>query len=180
MPCFEERMLRTIAKLRDYFEIEKPYQINTDDARNDMGPSIGRYPGDTYDGETNDGDDIGHPWPLCTGNLARYYYQCMLEITARPSIQITENMRSFFGQIGFDYVGEISKASLQYKELLGALLTAGDRLMRAIVYHSDHLELSEQNNRNTGMCSSVRNLTWSYSSFLAASRTRREMAVNAI
>lgn len=177
MPCFDERMLRTVAKLREVFE--PLYPINAVDAAIDMGPSIGRYPGDYYDGTPNEGEDGGHPWPLCTGNLARFYYQCMVELTTRPSIVITEGMRPFFKQIGCSHTGEISKSSLQYKEVLGALLTAGDRLMRAIVRHSDHLELSEQNDRNTGLCMSVRNLTWSYSSFLAASRTR-EMAVNAI
>jgi len=44
--------------------------------------------------------------------------------------------------------------------------------MRAIVYHSDHLELSEQFDRTHGTCMSVRSLTWSYSSFIASSRIR--------
>lgn len=187
MPCFDERMLRTIAKLREVFE--NIYPINEIDAKSDMGPSIGRYPGDCYDGimdddkngVTHDDNNIGHPWPLCTASLARFYYQCMLELDARPSpsIVITEGMLPFFNQIGFTHTGEISKSSPRYKAVLGTLLTAGDKLMRAIVHHSDFLELSEQNSRYTGMCSSVRSLTWSYSSFMAASRTR-EMVVNAI
>jgi glucoamylase len=46
--------------------------------------------------------------------------------------------------------------------------------MRAIVFHSDHLELSEQNDRDNGFSLSVRSLTWSYSSFIAAARTREK------
>lgn len=98
----------------------------------------------------------------------------MSELTTRPSIEVTAAMLPFFSQIGFTQTGKISKSSSQYKEILSALLMAGDKLMRAIVHHSDHLELSEQNDRDTGHCRSVRSLTWSYSSFLAASRTREK------
>lgn len=170
LSCFDERMLVTVSKLRDKFV--NLYPINHKDAENDIGPLIGRYPGDYFDGTINEGGDMGHPWPLCTANLARYYYQCMVELANTPDIVITDPMKHFFSQIGFDHTGDISKSSLKYKELHGALLTAGDKLMRAIVYHSDHLELSEQFDRIHGTCMSVRSLTWSYSSFIAASRTR--------
>jgi glucoamylase len=67
LPCFDERMLATVAKLRDKFE--KLYPINEQDQKLDIGPLIGRYPGDMYDGTVNQGGDMGHPWPLCTANL---------------------------------------------------------------------------------------------------------------
>jgi glucoamylase len=177
MACFDERMLRTVAKLREHFSAA--YPINVADAEQNMGPMLGRYPDDRYDGTPNEGQDNGHPWPLCTANLARFYYQCLLDLTASPSIVISGGMAQFFDQIGFNHTGPISKSSQRYKDLIGALLTAGDKLMRAVVYHSDYLELSEQNDRDSGMCTSVRSLTWSYSSFIAASRTR-EMAKSAI
>lgn len=53
-----------------------------------------------------------------------------------------------------------------------ALLAAGDAMLHAIVYHSDHLELSEQFDATTGYEKSVRNLTWSYAAFLSATRAR--------
>jgi glucoamylase len=68
--------------------------------------------------------------------------------------------------------GKIDESFPEYKDLQSALLLAGDKLMRAIVYHSDHLELSEQFDRTHGTCMSVRSLTWSYSSFIASSRIR--------
>ena len=172
MPCFTERMLRTAAKLRAFFE--KLYPINAHDAALDMGPSIGRYPKDHYDGTIGEWDDQGHPWPLCTANLARFYYQCAVELGATTGFEITGPMAEFFGQTGVGHSGQVEKASQRYKEVLVGLVGAGDRLMRAIVYHSDHLELSEQTDRQSGMCRSVRSLTWSYSSFLAASRTREK------
>ena len=170
LPCFDERMLATVAKLRDKFE--KLYPINDQDQEIDIGPLIGRYPGDKYDGTVNQGEDMGHPWPLCTANLARFYYQCIIEIADIPSVSIVETMEPFFQQIGFSKSGKIDKSSPEYNELQNCLLIAGDKLMRAIVFHSDHLELSEQFDRTHGTCMSVRSLTWSYSSFIASSRIR--------
>ena len=172
LTCFDERMIATVAKLRD--EFEKLYPINEQDRELDIGPLIGRYPGDKYDGTVNQGEDMGHPWPLCTANLARFYYQCMIEIANIPYVTITEPMEPFFKQIGFKQSGKISKSSREYNDLQSALLSAGDKLMRAIVYHSDHLELSEQFDRTHGTCMSVRSLTWSYSSFIASSRIREK------
>ena len=53
-----------------------------------------------------------------------------------------------------------------------ALTGAGDAMLRAVVFHSDHLELSEQFDGTTGYEKSVRNLTWSYAAFLSAVRAR--------
>ena len=172
LTCFNERMIATVAKLRDVFE--KLYPINEQDRALDIGPLMGRYPGDKYDGTVNQGEDMGHPWPLCTANLARYYYQCIIEIANVPCVTITELMEPFFKQIGFEQSGQIEKSSPGYNDLQSALLNAGDKLMRAIVYHSDHLELSEQLDRTHGTCMSVRSLTWSYSSFIASSRIREK------
>ena len=101
----------------------------------------------------------------------------MVEIAKIPSVTIVETMEPFFKQIGFSRSGKIDKSSPGYKDLQNCLLIAGDKLMRAIVYHSDHLELSEQFDRTHGTCMSVRSLTWSYSSFIASSRIR-EIAIS--
>jgi glucoamylase len=103
----------------------------------------------------------------------------MVEVANVPSITITEAMELFFQQIGFRQSGKIDQSSPEYNDLQNCLLIAGDKLMRAIVYHSDHLELSEQFDRTHGTCMSVRSLTWSYSSFIASSRIR-EQAISTI
>jgi glucoamylase len=54
-----------------------------------------------------------------------------------------------------------------------ALRSAGDAMLRAIVYHSDHFELSEQFDADTGFEKSVANLSWSYAAFLSAVRARK-------
>jgi glucoamylase len=53
-----------------------------------------------------------------------------------------------------------------------ALQSAGDQMLQAIIFHSDHLELSEQFDATTGYEKSVTNLSWSYASFLSAVRAR--------
>ena len=45
-------------------------------------------------------------------------------------------------------------------------------MLQALIFHSDNLELSEQFDATTGYEKSVSNLTWSYASFLSATRTR--------
>ena len=45
-------------------------------------------------------------------------------------------------------------------------------MLQAIVFHSDHLELSEQFDATTGYEKSVSNLSWSYTSFLPAVRAK--------
>jgi glucoamylase len=53
-------------------------------------------------------------------------------------------------------------------DVAGKLQDAGDAMLAAVIYHSDHLELSEQFDGITGYEKSVRNLTWSYAAFLSA------------
>lgn len=43
-------------------------------------------------------------------------------------------------------------------------------MLRAVIYHSDHIELSEQFDGTSGYEKSVSNLTWSYAAFLSAVR----------
>jgi glucoamylase len=47
-------------------------------------------------------------------------------------------------------------------------------MVRAVIYHSDNLELSEQFDGDTGYERSVHNLTWSYAAYLSAMRARAE------
>jgi glucoamylase len=49
-------------------------------------------------------------------------------------------------------------------------------MLQAVVYHSDHFELSEQFDAVTGFEKSVSNLSWSYAAFLSAVRARSAAA----
>jgi len=70
----------------------------------------------------------------------------------------------FFGPLGID-------AATPFAAAADVLDAAGDRMLAALILHSDHLELSEQFDRTTGFEKSVANLTWSYAAYLSAVRT---------
>lgn len=141
------------------------YPINIEDQHRGIGPLMGRYPGDTYDGDVAHPVRGGHPWPLCTANFAELYYKLALEIERTRKVPMDALSREFFAQVGVSEEASPAAAS-------AALHEAGDMMMRAVVFHSDHYELSEQYDGTSGFEKSVRDLTWSYAAFLSALRAK--------
>jgi glucoamylase len=129
-----------------------------------MGPLFGRYPGDVYDGDTDErvGD---HPWALCTAAFAQLCYEVAAAIKTSGQVPQDALAGPFFEQVGVTTTAAAADA-------VQSLVDAGDSMLRAIVFHSDHLELSEQFDGITGYEKSVRNLTWSYAAYLSAVRSR--------
>lgn len=164
------RIIRSAAAIRDAFE--PLYPINAADAEREIGPLIGRYPEDDYDGDVLEQPNEGHPWPVSTAVFAEFYYTLAKEIGALPSFTITPDTRRFFAQIGVSAQSTMQAGTPAFRDLVAALVLAGDKMLRAVVFHSDHLELNEQNDRHTGFAKSVRNLTWSYAAFISAARAR--------
>jgi len=166
VPCTDTKLLATAAQLISQWADESSpevYPVNLTDARLGVGPMLGRYPGDLYDGGS---DSLGdHPWALCTANFAQLYYELANEIESSGSLPLDERSETFFGQIGIT-------ASTKVQSAVEVLRDAGDAMLRAVVYHSDHLELSEQFDGISGYEKSVRDLTWSYAAFLSAARAR--------
>lgn len=169
IPCTDTKLLATAAQVRRQWEDpDSPdhYQINiTDKSNQGIGPLLGRYPGDVYDGDTNDPNAGDHPWALCTCNFAELYYTLANQIEKSQVVPLDSLSTPFFGQIGVT-------SSTSTASTVSALEDAGDAMLSAVIYHSDHLELSEQFDGITGYEKSVRNLTWSYASFLSAVRAR--------
>lgn len=169
IPVTDTRLLATAALLRgQWADSDSPsaYPINISDwAGLGIGPMMGRYPGDTYDGDLSDNVMGGHPWALCTANFAELYYRLGSEIARKRKVPYDENSSAFFGQVG---VGADTKP----QAAVAALDRAADEMLQAVIYHSDHLELSEQFDAATGFEKSVRNLTWSYAAFISAVRER--------
>ena len=163
----DARLLATAARLwsqwadpgSKYF-----YPINGDDARRGIGPMLGRYPGDVYDGDT-DAQAGDHPWALTTANFAELYYRLASRIASSRTLPADSLAAPFFAQVGID-------ATTAPLDAVAALRAAGDRMLQAIVFHSDHFELSEQFDAVTGFEKSVSNLSWSYAAFLSAIRAR--------
>ncbi len=168
IPCTDTKLLATAARLRSQWADDTSsfaYPINHDDAEKGLGPLLGRYPGDVYDGDESGPQSVGHPWALCTANLAELYYRLAKAIVQNNALPFDDFSQPFFAQLSITRSSAVSDAAQ-------ALRAAGDAMLRAVIYHSDHYELSEQFDRATGFEKSVSNLTWSYASFLSALRAR--------
>jgi glucoamylase len=166
----DPKLLATAAKVRGQWADDgSPYQYPIDRADRvlGIGPLLGRYPGDTYDGDGTDPTQ-GHPWAPCTCNFAQLYYELAKAIIAGAPVPNDPLAQPFLAQIGVD-------PSTPSTDAVAALRQAGDRMLYAIVYHSDNLQLSEQFDRTTGYEKSVSNLSWSYAAFLSAVRTRKQI-----
>lgn len=69
--CTDPKLLSTAAQIRRSYVNggSAAYPVNDDDQTRGLGPLIGRYPSDRYDGNTADGiNDERHPWAVCTLN----------------------------------------------------------------------------------------------------------------
>lgn len=171
IPRTDTKLLATAAKLRDQWANDNSvdvYPINQTDRNLGLGPLLGRYPGDDYDGGS---PSLGkHPWALCTSNLSELYYGLAQDLLDnKQNIQlnnlIDDLSQTFFAQVGVDK----NTAKLDAAQLL---INAGDAMLKSVIFHSDHLELSEQFDGVNGYEKSVKNLTWSYAAFLSAVRAR--------
>jgi glucoamylase len=165
VPCTDTKLLATAAAIRKQWAdptSDRVYPINTTDPAG-IGPLIGRYPGDTYDGE-NWAPAKGHPWAVCTASFAELYYN-LASAVGGSTVPYDDLSSMFFSQVGIT-------ENTSPAEAAAALRAEGDRMLKVIIYHSDHLSLSEQFDAVTGYEKSVHDLTWSYASFLSAVRAR--------
>jgi glucoamylase len=167
IPVTDTKLLATAAQLRSQWADPDSgyfYPINGADQQRGIGPLLGRYPGDVYDGDTDAlvGD---HPWAVSTANFAELYYRLAEQVTTTGMVPLDSLSGAFFSQVGID-------ASTAPAAAAAALADAGDQMLQAVIFHSDNLELSEQFDATTGYEKSVSNLSWSYASFLSAVRAR--------
>jgi glucoamylase len=163
----DTKLLATAALLRSQWADSTSnyfYPINGADQQRGIGPLLGRYPGDVYDGDSN--AQVGdHPWAVSSANFAELYYRLAKQITTAGTVPLDNLSADFFSQVGVN-------GSTTPVAAAAALQSAGDQILQAVVFHSDHLELSEQFDATSGYEKSVSNLSWSYASFLSAVRTK--------
>ena len=167
VPVTDTQLLATAAQLRaQWTDQSSPYYypINGDDQARGIGPLFGRYPGDKYDGDSGlPADD--HPWAISTCNFAELHYRLASAIEAAGAVPYDAKSAPFFSQL---QIGGATSPS----DAVSVLRAAADQMLQAVVFHSDHLELSEQFDAWTGYEKSVSNLSWSYAAFLSAARAR--------
>ncbi|MBY3348890.1 glucoamylase [Rhizobium laguerreae] len=168
----DTKLLATAAILRRQWadpSSSNYYPINGADAAKGLGPLFGRYPGDHYDGDVAAPVVGGHPWALCTAQLRRVSIsacQCHRGQRRHPRRSVLRTLLRGTG----------TWCIQQRRRRVSCLRASSDVMLRAVVYHSDHYELSEQFDGTVGYEKSVRNLTWSYASFLSAVRARSAAA----
>jgi glucoamylase len=175
IPFTDTRMLATAARIRSQWtDPASPfaYPINAADAGRGVGPLMGRYPDDTYDGDSAPPNEVGHPWVPCTANFAELHYRLANTIRDQQAVPVDGLSAAFFNPLGIDGTTPPGTAA-------DRLDAAGDQMLAALIFHSDRLELSEQFDRATGFEKSVANLTWSYAAFLSAVRIRTGTIVHA-
>jgi glucoamylase len=163
----DTRLLATAGLLRSQWAAPTSryfYPINGADQQRGIGPLFGRYPGDVYDGDT-DAQVGDHPWAVSTCNFAELYYRLASQITTAGTVPFDNLSTNFFSQVGVDAQTTPAAAA-------SALQSAGDQMLQGVVFHSDHLELSEQFDATSGYEKSVSNLSWGYASFLSAVRAK--------
>ena len=168
MPCTDSKMLATAAKVRSQWSdpaLLKAYPINLADEKMGLGPLMGRYLGDKCDGDNNDPTAKGHPWALCTADFAELYYCVAAAAAQGNAVPYDDLSATFFEQIGVNEQTSVGHTVQLLKD-------AGDKMLQALVWHSDHFALSEQFDATTGFEKSVHDLTWSYAAFLSAVRAR--------
>ena len=163
----DTKLLATAALLRSQWADQTSkycYPVNVADQQRGIGPLLGRYPGDVYDGDT-DAQVGDHPWAVSTANFAELYYRLAKQITTAGTVPVDNLSTTFFSQVKVD-------ASTTPTAAAAALQSAGDQMLQAVVFHSDQFQLSEQFDATSGYEKSVSNLSWSYASFLSAVRAK--------
>jgi glucoamylase len=160
--CTDPKLLSTAAQVRAQWTPggPAPYPINSADASIGVGPIVGRYNGDQYNGLLLN-SATGHPWAVCTCGFAQLYYSLAASVDAGAPVPSDPLASAFLSQVNV-------KATDPPASVVGALQGAGDSMLNAVVYHSNCFELSEQFDQATGFELSVSNLTWSYAAFLLA------------
>ncbi|WP_224981666.1 glycoside hydrolase family 15 protein [Geomonas agri] len=151
------KSVTTVAELVRCFMTE--YPVNRDDLLLGLGPNMGRYPFDNYDGDMSDGYNIGHPWFISGNALASFFYKMALAAKSDPQV-VKRVAKSFHG------LYNITIATAE------DIIALGDRHIQTTQRHWDHCRMSEQYDRNSGYLKSVKDLTWSYATYLMAYRLR--------
>lgn len=137
-----------------------------------LGNAIGRYPEDTYNGV---GNSQGNPWFLCTNAFAELYYRAIKEWTTAGSVTVDSTSVGFFQKFdssaasGTTYtVGTSAFTNLVQNVALGA-----DKFLSTVKFHAaTNGSLAEEFNRDTGLQTGARDLTWSHASIISASKAK--------
>ena len=163
----DPRVLATARRLRQSFAAG--YAVNRDGT---PGTAIGRYPEDRYFG--------GNPWVLLTCAFAQLDLMAAREFMQNRAIPVHEADRNFFA----DLLEDADRAGLRAgmtltpenplfaKVILGLMKESDGYFARVRRHANGDGSLSEQMDRDSGVMTSARDLTWNYASVLSALEAR--------
>ncbi|KAJ1926694.1 hypothetical protein IWQ60_003580 [Tieghemiomyces parasiticus] len=180
-----DRILATADAITRRFQYLFP--VNQQQKTSGIGPAIGRYPEDVYDGY---GVSIGNPWVLATAYLAELHYYVAAKWHRDGHFTLTAVNLSFFRRASPTVARRFGADSLrddnvgvtfdthnaEFRAILKEVGASGDGFLRRIHYHSrGDLNLYEQWDRVTGQARGAKDLTWSYAAFVRAVRARKRL-----
>jgi len=140
-----------------------------------VGPAIGRYPEDVYNGT---GTSEGSPWFLATLAYAELCNRVRVEYTHVGAIKVSILNKPFLDMAlqghGTVQPGTtISKGDPLFAGIISGLGQLGDQFFRTVLLHrAADGSLSEQFNRHTGYEQGAPNLSWSHASFITGAMWR--------
>jgi glucoamylase len=155
----DPRAQATLTALEELFERE--FVINHERPP-DRGPALGRYAGDTYYG--------GGAWYLATLAAAEFYFRLAQALRAGGEMPSTRENLRFRERLG------IPDAAAGSEPLALLAVERGDSFLRTVrAFTPESGELSEQFDRNSGVQTSAKHLSWSYAAFITAAASRTEV-----
>jgi glucoamylase len=169
VPCTDPRLLATAAALTtQWADAASPlvYPVNLDDAQRGLGPHVRALSRRSLRrGPHGSGRRRSPSVGAVHGERRRAALPAGVRDRRERDGADRRRLPALLHPLAIDATTAAADAAQLLRE-------AGDRMMNAVVYHSDHLELSEQFDGVTGYEKSVRDLTWSYAAFLSPARAR--------
>lgn len=163
-------LLSTVEQLRQAFA--KKYLINHQKALT----MLGRYPEDVYDGIGMQATG-GNPWFITTHALAELHCQLAHEIKMGSEVKATPGRISFLKSfLDADIIQRLEnkeniKDTKTLQIIIHQLQEQGlNYLLLSLQYEAGEGHFSEQIHRETGLQQGAKDLSWSYSSFITATR----------
>ncbi|ORX68759.1 Six-hairpin glycosidase [Linderina pennispora] len=180
-----DRVLATIvqhiAKFNSMYAINTATTTTIASTSVPVGPALGRYPEDTYNGYES--GQQGNPWTLITSGMAECHYRLISTWSKNGKIVVTQAVANFLNQLtslyGITFSNSYSvgstygSGSATFNEILANTMLGGDRYMARVARHTDaNGKMWEEWNLSTGFGQGAPDLTWSYGAHVSAATSR--------
>ena len=163
----DPRIQETVVKLEELFMSELP--VNSDLARQNAGPLLGRFKDDGYFG--------GGAFLMTTFAACEFYWLLSHLVASGTNLAISTTNRRFLRRAGLTLPASRAGTATTDSErsvIAEGLRRRGDSIMRAVrAFTPASGILPEQFDRQSGAPASAHNLTWSYAAFITAYYARR-------